>query len=413
MTQALELSGSAEPDPVQVPPQFARLMWAEIQDVINEVVVEIRRAIPEYDRPENSAYDQILRLGAEKILTAYIERIADPAAPLTERDETCRALGHFEAVEGRSLDHMQAAYRIAFHIAWRRTAAVAERERIPSVIVTTMVESMLTYMDEAITQTRHGYQQAMEHADLRRREHRRQLLHLILQQPAVVPEAIEDLARTASWPLPDEVTMVAIHPDAPCTLSALDADVLIDLDSHEPCLLVPGPLDRNRRGMLEAALSEASSVLGLTMPLDKATHSLRWSRRVLELAEEGIIRDGSLIPCERHLMTMWLLSDVTLVEELASRHLAPFDDMSDGHRRKLTETLAEWVTTRGNAVELAERMNVHAQTVRYRLRQLESYLGESLADPDTRFSLDVTLRAASLHRRRHLGRRGTPGTRSE
>jgi DNA-binding PucR family transcriptional regulator len=69
------------------------------------------------------------------------------------------------------------------------------------------------------------------------------------------------------------------------------------------------------------------------------------------------------------------------------------------------ETLAESVTTRATAVDIGERLKIHPQTVRYRLRQLEGYLGDSLDDADTRFSLDATLRAASLYRRRRLGRR--------
>lgn len=45
--------------------------------------------------------------------------------------------------------------------------------------------------------------------------------------------------------------------------------------------------------MLHAALADASCVLGLTLPLERATHSLRWARRVLALAEEGVIPDAS------------------------------------------------------------------------------------------------------------------------
>ncbi|TDD80002.1 PucR family transcriptional regulator [Actinomadura darangshiensis] len=389
---------------------FLDLLRTELADVTHEVVTEIKQSIPEYDRPELSAYDQILRLGTEILLPGFLDRVTDPDAPTVQRDETCRALGHFEAVEGRTLDHLQAAARIAFHVAWRRTVVLAEREQIPTAVVSTTVDAMLVYLEEAVAQARVGYQQATGHADVRRREERRRLLHLILQQPAVVPEAIEDLAKsTCWWPLPAEATLVAVHPEAPSTRSALDADVLADFDGAEPCLLVPGPLTEARHAMLRAALSDASCVLGLTLPLERATHSLRWARRVLALAEEGVIRDGSLIPCRDHLMTMWLLSDPALVEELTRHHLDPLRDVSEGQRRRLVETLAEAVTTRSTAVDIGERLKVHPQTVRYRLRQLEGYLGNSLEDADARFSLDATLRAASLHRRRRLGRRGTPG----
>ncbi len=403
MSQALELSehGRSQIDFRD----FLELLRAELADVTNEIVAEIKQNIPEYDRPDPS-YDQTLRLCADMLLPTFLERVSDPNASTAQRDETCRTLGRFEAIEGRSLDHLQAAARIAFHVAWRRTAVLAERERVPTSVVATAVDAMLVYLEESVAQARLGYQQATGHADMRRREERRRLLHLILQRPAVVPEAIEDLAKsTGWWPLPAEATLIAVHPEAPCTRSALDTDVLTDFDSPEPCLLVPGPLTADRKSMLRAALSDASCVLGLTLPLERATHSLRWARRVLALAEEGIIPDGSLIPCQNHLMTMWLLSDPPLIEELTRRHLEPLQDVSDGQRKRLVETLAESVTTRATAVDIGERLKIHPQTVRYRLRQLEGYLGDSLDDADTRFSLDATLRAASLYRRRRLGRR--------
>ncbi|MEV4676697.1 MULTISPECIES: helix-turn-helix domain-containing protein [Actinomadura] len=403
MSQALELSehGRSQIDFRD----FLELLRAELADVTNEIVAEIKQNIPEYDRPDPS-YDQTLRLCADMLLPTFLERVSDPNASTAQRDETCRTLGRFEAIEGRSLDHLQAAARIAFHVAWRRTAVLAEREQVPTSVVAAAVDAMLVYLEESVAQARLGYQQATGHADMRRREERRRLLHLILQRPAVVPEAIEDLAKsTGWWPLPAEATLIAVHPEAPCTRSALDTDVLTDFDSAEPCLLVPGPLTADRKSMLRAALSDASCVLGLTLPLERATHSLRWARRVLALAEEGIIPDGSLIPCQNHLMTMWLLSDPPLIEELTRRHLEPLQDVSDGQRKRLVETLAESVTTRATAVDIGERLKIHPQTVRYRLRQLEGYLGDSLDDADTRFSLDATLRAASLYRRRRLGRR--------
>jgi DNA-binding PucR family transcriptional regulator len=41
-------------------------------------------------------------------------------------------------------------------------------------------------------------------------------------------------------------------------------------------------------------------------------------------------------------------------------------------------------------------MHVHPQTVRYRLRQIHELFGDQLRDPDTRFELQVALRARKL-----------------
>ncbi|WP_130452408.1 PucR family transcriptional regulator [Leucobacter luti] len=57
-------------------------------------------------------------------------------------------------------------------------------------------------------------------------------------------------------------------------------------------------------------------------------------------------------------------------------------------------TLLAWLEERGSAPRVAERLNVHEQTVRYRVRQATSRLGLDLDDPDRRLALWLQLRLA-------------------
>ena len=43
---------------------------------------------------------------------------------------------------------------------------------------------------------------------------------------------------------------------------------------------------------------------------------------------------------------------------------------------------------------MAGELDVHPQTVRYRLKQLRELFGERLEDPEARFELSLALRAA-------------------
>jgi hypothetical protein len=56
-------------------------------------------------------------------LTSFVDLVADPAAPPSGRDEVALMLGKHEAEEGRSLDSLQAAYRIGRrppgNVSWR------------------------------------------------------------------------------------------------------------------------------------------------------------------------------------------------------------------------------------------------------------------------------------------------------
>jgi DNA-binding PucR family transcriptional regulator len=53
-----------------------------------------------------------------------------------------------------------------------------------------------------------------------------------------------------------------------------------------------------------------------------------------------------------------------------------------------------WLRCQGNVAEVAAERHVHPQTVRYRLARLRERFGETLADPDARFELELALRAA-------------------
>jgi DNA-binding PucR family transcriptional regulator len=113
----------------------------------------------------------------------------------------------------------------------------------------------------------------------------------------------------------------------------------------------------------------------------------------------GALSPGTVVRCEDHLSTLMLLADEPLVELFAERRLAPLRSLTAKQQVRLSETLLAWLETRGGAPEVASRLQVHPQTVRYRLRQLEALFGEQLHDPDARFELESALRAISVIRR--------------
>ncbi|MYU48524.1 PucR family transcriptional regulator, partial [Streptomyces sp. SID7803] len=136
-------------------------------------------------------------------------------------------------------------------------------------------------------------------------------------------------------------------------------------------------------------------------PASLASDSVRWARRVLELVDAGVIDDAPAILCEDHLITLWLLSDPVLLDQLARRELAPpMANISANRRERLIETLRIWLDTRGTAAQMGELLDVHPpQTVRYRMRNLESIFGDQLVDPEARFSTETVLRAMQLRAR--------------
>ncbi|MEU6477736.1 helix-turn-helix domain-containing protein [Streptomyces sp. NPDC047017] len=383
-----------------LPKEFAAFMRPELPGLMKEIRIEVTRAYPVYGRLLDGPNADAIRQGVEQALSAFVDRVADPGRNSVLRDELLRKFGRVEAYEGRELDTLQGAYRLGARIALRRAKAVGRQYNLSPTVILAFADALFAYVEELEAVSREGYLEVQSRASTEVSALRRQLLHLILAAPPLPQSTVSGLCEAAAWPLPATATLVALRSPAPDHLeAALAGDVLADLDIPQPHLLVPGELTAERRTMLDAALAGAHAVAGLTVPLAQAADSIRWARRVLQLIDEGVVPDAPLVRCEDHMVTLWLLSDPALVGHLAARELAPLDTVPANRRERLVETLRVHVSTRAPAEQVGEILGVHAQTVRYRLRNLDSRLGDRLADPDHRFALEAALRFLHLRGR--------------
>ena len=276
-------------------------------------------------------------------------------------------------------------------------------------------------MNDLATLSFEGYREVKAQSAEEQHAARRRLLQLILDRDNPVPlRALADLGETACWPLPEQVIAVAVTPapgPAPTAASAaapdplaagapaafpVDDDVLASLDDPQPHLLFPADTGALRWEALQPGLGGRRAAIGLAVPLADAADSLRWARQALALAESGSIEGGPVVYCEDHLVTLWLLSDSALADQVSRRHFGALEGLTPRQQERLTETFGAWLETRGTAAEIADRLQVHPQTVRYRIRQLERTLGDQFGDPDARFAMEMVLRVMRLRERKFL-----------
>ncbi|WP_449061333.1 PucR family transcriptional regulator [Planomonospora algeriensis] len=170
--------------------------------------------------------------------------------------------------------------------------------------------------------------------------------------------------------------------------------MLAGLDRPDPCLIVPDPGGPGRAQTLETGLRGWKAAIGPAVPLSAAATSLRWARETLELGRRGVLSGKrGLLRCSDHMATLVVFRDEELVDALAEVRLAPLAHLRPSQQDRLAETLLAWLRHGRGAGEVAARLHVHPQTVRYRLRQLEELYGDQLSDPDVRFELEIVLRA--------------------
>lgn len=140
-----------------VPRSLAAAMRPELDSLAEEIVAAVRHEIPEYARPMEGPYGLILRTGVREAITAFVDQVADPTVPHDHLHEVCRGLGQIEAREGRTLDGLQAAYRIGSRLSWLRITQVAQQQRLNPIVVSLLADGLFTYMDELACQSQAGY----------------------------------------------------------------------------------------------------------------------------------------------------------------------------------------------------------------------------------------------------------------
>lgn len=376
--------------------ELARLLRSEMDGLADEICAEIRAAVTEYATPCDCPLGPAMRSAAEQAIISFVDRIGEASASSRRLTDMYRSLGQNEAHHDRNLNALQAAFRVAFRVAWRWTTSLCARHELPSEIVAGLAEAQLEFMDELASIAVEGYLEAGAHSPEELAERRLRLLRLIQERPVAPRQAIIELAERADWAVPAEATPIVVRPGARLVRTALPDDVLADLGGPEPRLLIPGGLTAARRTMIEAAVPRERIVVGVTVPLEEVADSFRWAVRTLGLIAEGVIDDARLTFCEEHLLTLWLMSDPQLIDELARQRLARLEDMPAAKQKALIETLRVWLESWSTAADVGNRLHVHPQTVRYRLNQLKVSLGDRFTDPEARFGLELVLRAQRL-----------------
>ncbi|MGI8328931.1 PucR family transcriptional regulator [Actinomadura scrupuli] len=376
-----------------VPGEIAEVFRPHLSGVADEMIGEIQQGVPEYARPLDDAYVRMVRLAVEGALQQFVDLIDDPMASWKNVVDVYGEVGRLEAREGRSLDALQTALRLGARVAWRRLTEESERLNVSRQTLGMLAEAIFAFLDEIAAAATLGYTKAREEVAGELEHRRRRLLDMLLAEPPAGAQALADLARMAQWRVPRSVAAVVLYERGQDRFShpSLPPDVLADINRREPCLLVPDPDGPGRGQMLQTALRDWVAAVGPTVAIGDAAKSLRWAREALVLARRGVIPDQGLIRAADHMPSLIIFKDEELVNAVAAKRLGPLLEVRPRHRERLAHTLLACLQNGFNATEVAARLHVHPQTVRYRLHQLEELFGEQLYDPDARLEFEIVL----------------------
>lgn len=367
-----------------------------LHDVAVETVVALRDEVAEY-RPGSIGEDRTeviqgaVEIALGTFLTAATERGLSPTE-LAPALDAAYALGRGEARSGRTMEALLAAYRIGARIAWQRQSDVLIRRRVSASTTATFAQLVFAYIDELSGASVAGHRDELAVSG----RVREQLLDrlaagLIAGEPA---DEIAARAERAGWPIPTTITAVLLRaaqvPSAslllnPHTLRMTDVATEHPTDGHV-VLLVPDA-HRSRPALL-AALNGRGAIVGPTRPWTEAQVSLQ---RVLRLIDLMPAAPDASVDTEDHLVRVVVTADPQALHDLRARTLRPLAGLKPATAEKLTETLRSWLLHEGRRDDVAADLDVHPQTVRYRMTQLRELFGDQLRDPGSTLELVVAL----------------------
>lgn len=389
-TQALE----SEPWR-SLPAEVADLIEPELAAITEEILATIAREVPEYERPLEGRFGRGIRLGVNQALLQFVALIRDPDAGRGPGREVYVELGRGEQRVGRTLDSLQAAYRVGARVAWRRLAEAGQRAKLEPEPLTLLADAVFAYIDELSADSVEGYAEAQAAVEDLRRRRRQELVGLLLREP---PASVEDLtaaAQAAEWKLPRQLAVAACSDEDLGAIAArLPVGLLVTVVDGAGCVVVPDPEGPGRRDELERLAAKATLAVGPAADPAEAGRSWTLALNLLRAAEAGAVAGPGLLCAEDHLADLLLIGNPTVTGLLAARRLAPLDGLTERARERMRETALAYVRHHGNAVAMAAELHVHPQTARYRLTRLRELFGEELDDPDARFELELALRAS-------------------
>jgi PucR C-terminal helix-turn-helix domain len=385
---------SLDDDPWRgLPPRVADLIDGEVETITVEILDLIASEVPEYARPLEGRFGRGIRRGVGEALKQFVALIRDPEGGRGSSRDVYLALGRGEQRAGRTLDSLQAAYRIGARVAWRRIADACRRAEVGIEALTLLAEAIFAYIDELAADSVEGYAQAQAEVEDVRRRRRGELAALLLaDQPADATD-LAAAARAASWEIPERLAALACSEvELARVARRLPPDALATVIDGEGCVLLPDPEGPGRAEALSRAAIESRTALGPTVPTASAAES--W-RLALSL-QRAIFGGAGLLRVDDHLTALLLFESRQLTGRIAARRLATLAELTPKARERMRETALAYLRHDGNAVTMAAELHVHPQTARYRIARLRELLGEQLEDPDARFELELALRGEEV-----------------
>lgn len=361
------------------------------------IIAEVRRAVPDLATPLAGPIGGLLPSAIQAVILRGIDTVLAPRSTSDDWTEMFRGIGAMIYGAGCPADALPKAYQAGERVMSEQMRTYGLANSVSAQAITVLTGAVSRQVDRLRAVSVEGYETARTTSTDTMVDRRARLLRLLLDERTSDTRVITDEAHAARWRVPEALVAVALRcPQGPSVpgQGPLGTEILADLDGARPCLVIAA--DEVDQAALAKSFPGWRIAVGPPVPITAIRSSLRVARKAIELAERGLITDAPVVDCAENGLALALFSDDFLIEQLVNRRLAPLNDLTPRQRERMLSTLHEWLALRGRAGEVADRLGVHPQTVRYRLHKIEELFSDQLGDPRARFELELAVRAELL-----------------
>lgn len=306
-----------------------------------------------------------------------------------------RAVGRARAQAGVPLTAVMDAFRLGGQQIWAALAAAALADGAPPAALVRAASDMWVVLDTFTQAMAEGYRDEITEQVLGTEQRRSALVQALLAGRLDADTSLWDVAQALRLPAQGPYLVVA------ATVHAAGQHVLPQVErrlrtagftsawllEHDAQLGVVAPAEGSRRRgdpaeRLAAGLAAASvpeALVGVSPAYERLADTPA-ALRLARIALQGATAQRPVALFDADPLAVAAVAEPDVMRRLAGRALAGLDPLTPRDRRVLLETVGTWLDS-GSADAVAAALFVHPNTVRHRLRRVESLTGRSLAEP--------------------------------
>jgi hypothetical protein len=374
-----------------------------VDDLAIELTEVIRRAEPFYANSSVVAVEDLRASVRDNLIHILGQLCGQPRSGL----EPPRATGRRRAEQGVPLPVILHAYRVAGKFIWAAILAEAAGDDVATTALLHTGSELWFIIDEHSGAVTDAYRDAVAERAHVDSQTRNAMLDVLLRGDAGDGSRLWDSATTLRLPHHGTFVVVAARPARPGAESIPRAeDALrnrgvrsawrVEVDAHVGVIVLTPRLTIDK---LCAHLAELTSgPVGVSAPypgLDQTPAALRQARLACATATPDV---PQLVRYEQVPIAVLLASAPDAAGVVAQSVLGPVLALPPVEADVLLGTLRTWFAEQGATSVAAEKLHVHRNTVRYRLRRVEELTGRSLTQPMGIGELYLALEAVRILR---------------